>query len=267
MLKTRVLTAVVMALVVLAAIFGLAPEAFAVVAGLVVLGLGGWEASRLAKWSHPWAGIIFPVLLLALGVIVWQRIDSISATPLLSIVCIIWVIPALWLIKPQQPAPSVVVSALMAVILLGCWLSIVTLQGINPWLPVWLILIIASADVGAYFSGKGFGVKKLAASISPGKTWAGAFGGGLAAAFMTPLGGYWLPVSVPMTLPQLITGGLLLAVISIVGDLFISLLKRQAQLKDSSQLLPGHGGILDRLDSLGAALPFFTLAIVLYQSA
>lgn len=265
MLKTRVLTAIVMALVVLAAIFGLAPEAFSVVVGLVVLGLGGWEATRLAKGSPPWAGVLFPGLLLFVGVIIWQSIAS--TTTLLATVCILWVIPALWLAKPQKPAPAMVVYALMASILLGTWFSLVTLQGINPWLPVWLILIIASADVGAYFSGKAFGKRKLAPSISPGKTWAGAVGGGLAAAVMTPLAGYWLPVSVPMALPLLIAGGLFLAVISIIGDLFISLLKRQAHLKDSSQLLPGHGGILDRLDSLGAALPFFTLMVTLYPPA
>jgi phosphatidate cytidylyltransferase len=148
----------------------------------------------------------------------------------------------------------------LGLILLGAWLAVVQLQMQSAWLIVWLLCVIGAADIGAYFTGRGIGGPKLAARISPGKTWSGAVGGVLAALLVAPLAAYGLPAPlVSLSAPMLALVGVGLAVVSIGGDLFISLLKRQAGLKDSSDLLPGHGGLLDRLDSLGAALPFFAL--------
>jgi phosphatidate cytidylyltransferase len=133
----------------------------------------------------------------------------------------------------------------------------------SPWLVVMLLILIAAADTFAYFTGRHFGGPKLAPRISPGKTLSGAAGGLIGAMVLTALSAAALPDS-PFT-P--LTGALLglgLGMISIAGDLFISLLKRQRALKDTSALLPGHGGILDRFDSLVAALPFFALAVALW---
>jgi phosphatidate cytidylyltransferase len=122
---------------------------------------------------------------------------------------------------------------------------------------LWLLLVIFAGDTGAYYCGRWLGVKKLYPQVSPGKTVAGSLGG-LAASLAAGIGfGLWLPVGV--SLPTLIGLALLAAVIGQFGDLFESMLKRRAQVKDASSLLPGHGGLLDRLDSL-----CFTGAILFY---
>ncbi|MEN1729685.1 MAG: phosphatidate cytidylyltransferase [Pseudomonadota bacterium] len=144
--------------------------------------------------------------------------------------------------------------------MLAAWLAIAWLQQQSPWLPVLLIIIIAAADVGAYFTGRSVGGPKLAPRISPGKTWSGVAGGIVAAFIITTIAVLVLPDS-PFSPWLAGTIALGLAAISVGGDLFFSLLKRQRGIKDSSHLLPGHGGILDRIDSLGAALPFFALAV------
>ncbi len=261
MLKTRVLTALIMVIVVLGAIFGLNNLAFAVVAGLLILGVGGWEATRLCGMKLGLASRIYPAGLLIAALGLW----FFSSEPLialwLAVVAVAWLMPVGWLGHPKAAHQPMIIGALLAVLLSGAWLSLVWLHGQNPWLIVWVLIIVAGADVGAYFSGRAIGGAKLAPAISPGKTWAGACGGLMTAGVLAPLAGHFLPVDRvfdPLIMAML---GVFLAAISIVGDLFISLLKRQAGLKDSSALLPGHGGILDRLDSVGAASPFFALAM------
>jgi phosphatidate cytidylyltransferase len=124
------------------------------------------------------------------------------------------------------------------------------------WL-LWFLLVIFAGDTGAYYCGRWFGVKKLYPQVSPGKTVAGSLGG-LAASLAAGIGfGLWLPLGA--SLPMLISLALLAAVIGQFGDLFESMLKRRAQIKDASSILPGHGGLLDRLDSL-----CFTGAILFY---
>ncbi len=267
MLKTRVFTAVIMAAVALGAIFGLPNTPFALVAGVVILGVGGWEASRLCG-SVPkpvtWA---FPTVLFGLGLVIWFGPSEAIHHLLLALVAVAWLIPMGWLGHPQKGHHYGLIAVLLALILIGAWLSLVLLHAQNPWLIIWVLVIVAGADIGAYFTGRAIGGAKLAPEISPGKTWAGAWGGLTSAAVLAPLGAQLLPVDVAFLLPHFVLLGILLAAISIAGDLFISLLKRQAGLKDSSALLPGHGGILDRLDSLGAALPFFALALLWLQQA
>ncbi|MEE4304200.1 MAG: phosphatidate cytidylyltransferase, partial [Wenzhouxiangella sp.] len=163
----------------------------------------------------------------------------------------------------RSGAPPIVAFKLVVLggVLLAAWLGLSLLQSISPWLVFLLLVVIAAADTGAYFSGRHFGGAKLAPRISPGKTRAGALGGLLGAAVLTPLAGAIFPLNPfePFTLAALAFG---IAMISIGGDLYISLLKRQRGLKDTSALLPGHGGILDRFDSMSAAVPFFALAVL-----
>lgn len=265
MLKTRVFTALAMVAVVLGAIFSLPNTPFAIIAGLVILGVGGWEASRLCGSVPKPVTWLYPIALLTLGLGLWFGPQDTPQTLWLSVVAVAWLIPMGWLGHSKTGHHPTVIGALLALILSGAWLSLVLLHAQNPWLIIWVLVIVAGADISAYFTGRAIGGAKLAPEISPGKTWAGAWGGLIAAAILAPLGARLLPIDVPFLLPQIVLLGGLLAVISIIGDLFISLLKRQADLKDSSALLPGHGGILDRLDSLGAALPFFTLALLWLQ--
>ncbi|MFP4277682.1 MAG: phosphatidate cytidylyltransferase [Wenzhouxiangella sp.] len=261
MLKTRFLTAVIMAAVGLILLFALPPPMFALAAGLLLLGIGGREAGRLAGLPHPWQWMVFTAALLAVALM----LHGLAAGPdrqtgLIGFFVAVWLVLLLWLWQPgfgrHQPSLKL---ATLSVILLGAWLSLVLLQAHSPWLVLMVVAIIAAADIGAYFSGKAIGGARLAPRISPGKTRAGALGGLLAATTLAAIVALAVPAA-PFRPALAAIVGLVLATVSIGGDLLISLLKRQQGLKDSSSLLPGHGGLLDRFDSLGAALPFFALA-------
>lgn len=267
MLKTRVLTALVIFAIGLIGLFALPPAGFAILAGAVLPLLGGWEAARLAGVDHPAGRWTFGVALGLTAFLIYQA--ALAPDGLLAAGCGLWLINLAWLSAPARgrspKAPIIAFKlAVLALVLLVAWLALVQLQALSPWLVLLLFVIIAAADTGAYFSGRHFGGARLAPTISPGKTRAGAFGGLAAAIILTPLAAQILP-DIPFSVLVAMLLAFLLALISIGGDLFISLLKRQRGLKDTSSLLPGHGGILDRFDSMSAVLPFYTLA-VLYEA-
>jgi phosphatidate cytidylyltransferase len=137
-------------------------------------------------------------------------------------------------------------------LLLGHFLWLRYLPG-GEWWVLWLLAVIMAGDTAAFYCGRAWGVKKLYAAVSPGKTWAGAYGGLAACLAVGILGGKWLLPSV--SLPALTLLSLTLFLVGLLGDLIESMLKRQLQVKDASSLLPGHGGMLDRLDSLLFAAP------------
>lgn len=187
---------------------------------------------------------------------------------LMSISCAAWLLMfvRLPLYRPDaRPDRSYqAVSFFTAILSISTgWFAIswVRLQSEGSWLILLLLLIVWAADTGAYFAGKTFGKKKLAAHISPGKTQAGLLGGLIAAPLMALLATNLMPVPHIETV-SLILLSLVTALVSVAGDLMISLHKRISELKDSGNLLPGHGGILDRLDSLLAAAPFFALGLL-----
>jgi phosphatidate cytidylyltransferase len=122
---------------------------------------------------------------------------------------------------------------------------------------IFTLLIVWAADAGAYFAGKKFGRVKLAPAISPGKTWEGVVGGLLLVAALAAVIAVWQGVSIGVLLPFCLA----VAAISIVGDLTVSMFKRTAGVKDSGSLFPGHGGVLDRVDSVAAAAPLFALGL------
>ncbi|MGB4876542.1 MAG: phosphatidate cytidylyltransferase, partial [Candidatus Competibacter sp.] len=140
------------------------------------------------------------------------------------------------------------------------WAALMALRAdYGPRSVVFLLLLVWAADIGAYFAGRRWGRRKLAPAISPGKTWEGALGGGLATLVLALVGAAFLKVGASgfgFVAVCLITMGF-----SIAGDLFESMMKRQSGLKDSGSLLPGHGGVLDRVDSLSAAAPVFLLGL------
>lgn len=264
MLRLRVLTALAMAAIGLLGVFLLPANGFALLVGAVLPLLGGWEAARLAGIDHPATRWIYGLALAGLAALI--HVLSLEPAWLLSIACLLWLVNLAWLSRPglgRSGTPPIVAFKLVVLggVLLAAWLGLSLLQSISPWLVFLLLVIIAAADTGAYFSGRHFGGAKLAPRISPGKTRAGALGGLLGAAVLTPLAGAIFPLNPfePFTLAALAFG---IAMISIGGDLYISLLKRQRGLKDTSALLPGHGGILDRFDSMSAAVPFFALAVL-----
>jgi len=282
MLKTRLITAVVIAALALVLLFATEATVFVFITGLIVLGIGGWEAGRLSgldAWRGSLlyaaalslagfglaaaAGIIAPEIILFDQLHVLQ--SGVSVPVLLLAPAVLWIVLFGWLLQPAlgkeaSPGWQITKLAVLATILIGAWLALCWLHQRSPWLVFMLIVIIAAADIGAYFTGRTVGGRKLAPRISPGKTWSGLIGGVVATVVITA--GSTFVVSAPPFAP-LLAGAIafILAWISVGGDLFMSMLKRQRGIKDSSRLLPGHGGLLDRLDSLGAALPFFALAV------
>ncbi len=263
MLKTRVLTALVLAAVLLSALFWL-PEKGWVLFCAALMGVAAWEWCALTGLSnglariYPWAtGGLFAVLAwlhLPLGILFGVLVGA----------CLFWLVLApVWLAAKWQLRSAGNLNFLLGwALLLPAGLALLLLRG-DGW-PLLAVLMVAwIADSAAYFTGKAFGRNKLAPTISPGKTWEGAAGAVLGVAlysWLLPKYFSFFPgmeITASATLQSAIwiaCGGLLTAV-SIVGDLLESLFKRQAGMKDSSNLLPGHGGVLDRVDSLLAVLP------------
>lgn len=265
MLKTRIITALVIVPATVAAVFLSPSWLFRIIIALVLL-TGSWEFRRLANLSSTggWALLMAQFLLIALMMVFWP---AVSAQPLILLAasCVIWLLMFTRLAAyrdGQDPGPSFqgigFLSALASTTF--CWYSLSWLHALpnGPFLVFLLLLIIWASDVGAYFSGKQFGKRKLAPMISPKKTWEGVYGGmvlAVAAAYL------WseLIAGLHIALPALVALSALTTLVSVGGDLFISLHKRTVGLKDTGTLFPGHGGVLDRYDSLLAGAPFFAL--------
>ena len=268
MLRQRVISALIMAVIGLGALFLLPAEAFAAVAALLLAGLGGWEGARLAGLDSAISRYFLAALLLVACLAIHLLAPPDTLKWLLIATAAVWAICFAWLTRPQlgHSAGSGAMAFkifVVCIILTGAWLALAWLQSLSPWLVVLLLILIASADTFAYFTGRHFGGPRLAPRISPGKTISGAAGGLMGAMILTSLATLILP-DIPFSAAIAAGLALIIAMASIGGDLFISLLKRQRDLKDTSSLLPGHGGILDRFDSLSAALPLFALAVVLW---
>ncbi len=271
MLKQRVLTAIVLALLLLAGLFSLSLEALALALAVVVL-LAAWEWANILGLAARWQKATY-LLLVAAGLLAcsgytgfWQTsvMAEDSVRNLLLVACTWWALALLWV--QGYPASVVLwshpaIKAIMGLLVfLPTWLSLVYLRSLaaGEWLILLVLLMVACADIGAYFTGRAFGRRKLAPAVSPGKSWEGMWGGfvcclllGLVVGLVSGTG--WLPLAIiaPASLA------------SVLGDLLESMVKRQRGIKDSGQLLPGHGGLLDRVDSITAAAPVFALAVLL----
>ena len=271
MLKQRIITAVLLLLVLLPAVFARQFEYFAAAMLLCVVA-AGWEWMRLLKLNVIVQGLF--CVTLGMGcVVLWDGGFKPQAVTLIcQVAVVLWAVAlAVCLPYARVPAallrsPAIGVHVAFAFIALLCAFAVVvSAKQISALFVLTLMLLVWVADVAAYFTGKALGKHKLAASISPGKTWEGAMGGALGACLLAVL-----CLNQPSTffaalgdgsLPKVAGLALLLAAVSIVGDLFESLLKRQAQAKDSSNLLPGHGGVLDRIDALLPMLPLAWLLL------
>ena len=268
MLSTRILTAAVLIPLVLAAMFMLPPLAWgAVTLGLVVVGATEW-ADLAGFGKAPWWIFVAGTLIIGLNLLFspFAAFDAGWPSGIVVSVCglstLVWLFVGLpWLAtrwKPTSPLPLAIAGW---IVLIGAWVAIVELQARSPWLVLAAMAIVWIADTAAYFTGRAFGRRKLAPHVSPGKTWEGVYGGFAAVGFyalsLVPLAassGFAGAVS-PLSVIVWIALAIALAALSVVGDLCESLLKRQAGVKDSGRLLPGHGGILDRIDALLAAMP------------
>ncbi len=264
MLKQRVLTALVLAPVGVGVLLLGSPAVIAAVLGLVLAG-GMREWVRLAGFGRPaqWIGAIAGLALMAM---VWftRTPERLLAWAIVGVA--FWILSLAWLARPatgRERTPGIALLKLAAgvLVMVPAMAAALSLRESAPHGSWWLLLAVALmwfGDSGAYFTGVRFGRRKLAPSISPGKSWEGVYGAivavaiaGVAAGWLLGLRGEMLALMVLLVIVTL--------AFSIVGDLFESLMKRHAGMKDSGTLMPGHGGVLDRFDSLFAALPVFAL--------
>lgn len=281
MLKQRVITAIVLLLILLPALFYPAPEPFFALA-LVLIAAGAWEWGRLNSCSQTVALLGALICLLLCG-LAWSLGLLQRPVPVVwSLAGGLWVLAGAWLLRRGVPVWPSIPPGLRWCAGIGAlwvaWLGVAQarVMGINFLLSV--LALVWVADIAAYFAGKAFGGRisaaKLAPSISPGKSWEGVWGG-MAGVVVVALIWRWVDQTwqlAPSLYSRLGTHGgwflvlavLFLAAMSVVGDLVESLIKRSAGVKDSSGLLPGHGGVLDRVDAL---LPTLPLAMMLMSFA
>jgi phosphatidate cytidylyltransferase len=265
--RQRVTTALLLAPLPIAAVLWL-PTPWLAAAVAIVLLAGLWEWTSFAGIEDTLPRTLFltanALLLVAL---VWGGGPSLFTLKLASLIGVLWwAVVLLWLSRPSfgtgdtQAARGLKLLA-ASLCVVPAWCALGWLHAEDPLGPRWTLFAIAlcwAADSGAYFAGSKFGKRKLAPSISPGKTWEGVWGGLataalLAVAALPLLGLGW------GSLPALMLLTVVTAGISVVGDLFESLMKRHSGVKDSGDLFPGHGGVMDRIDSLLAALPVFVV--------
>lgn len=259
-LGQRVVTAVILVALLLVILF-LVPPAVAVGAAALLFLLAGWEWSRFLGWTTTGARAAYALLVgVAMALAAWLvpvhlPLDGVAGASMAW-----WAVAFLWILRFPTPIPPVVAGLAGFLVLIPAWLALVTLLNLRPGGPalvLFLLAIVWSADIGAYFVGRRVGRVRLAPRVSPGKTWEGV-GGGLLAAVLAAMAGAVVLGLPPMTLAAV---GLSVAGISVVGDLTESMFKRNVGVKDSGRIFPGHGGVLDRVDSITAAAPLYVLSL------
>lgn len=263
MLLQRTLTALLLAPLVIGLILLTPNWLFAPIVAIAFLA-AMWEWTRLSglKETLPrgalltFTGVLF--------VLCWLARDTLWWPLLIGIGVAWWIVVGQWLRHFAFGAAPTRENCLLKLgagllVIVPAWVAVVALHGAGDhgqWWTLLALFVVWAADIGAYFSGRLFGRRKLAPTISPGKTWAGVYGALVAGALVTYAGGVLLGVS-GGKLAGLLVVSLVTVIASVVGDLLESLMKRHAAVKDSGNLFPGHGGMLDRLDSVFAALPVF----------
>ena len=263
MLKQRTLTALILAPLAVALILYAPTAVFALVIAAMSL-QAVWEWSRLAGMSAPGPRIALIVANALLLALLWALRDDVIDRWVVGAGLVWWVAAMFWLRNYSYAAAPTRANGMLKLAagelaVLPAWLALVLLhEGADHgrWWALLAVVLVWAADTGAYFAGKRFGTTKLAPRISPNKTTAGAWGG-LAVGALVALVGGWLLGARDGMLVALLVLALVTVAASILGDLVESLLKRQANEKDSGAIFPGHGGLLDRLDSVFAAIPVF----------
>lgn len=265
MLKSRVITALMLAPVTLGAVFLLPGPWFAVFMGLVVL-MGAWEWSIMMRLMHTSQRIAY-VLLALLAMLVTGKYLLPCQSVIFTIAAIWWLVAAFLVARyPRFTSfwrnrySKGIVGML---VLVPTWLAMVQVREMEagPWLIVYLLLLVWGADTGAYFAGKRYGKRKLMPRVSPAKSWAGVGGAVLTVMLVTYLAKPFFDFSNNASLGIYLLA-LFVLFASVVGDLLESMFKRHCGIKDSGKLLPGHGGVMDRIDSLTAAAPVFALCLL-----
>jgi phosphatidate cytidylyltransferase len=263
MLRTRVVTGCILGALLLLGIFFL-PPLMAVAAFGLVFTIGAWEWAGFAALRGVPARAAYAFIVALLLLLAWRWTDAPDhLVVLLGAACAWWFLAFLWLSLAPGWHRSAVTLICGPAVLVPAFASLARLQisaggfARGPLLVLWLVLMVCAADIGAYFAGRAFGRRKLAPRVSPGKTWAGALGGLGLVALVAGCGALYFGMP-PLAV---VAFGCGVGIFSIIGDLTESMFKRAAALKDSGTLLPGHGGLLDRIDSVTAAAPFYALGL------
>ena len=258
-LTTRVVTALVLGAAASAGVLLLPTAALAVLLGAFVLA-GSWEWAQFAAFGLR-ARAVYVVALAVLMVAAFSRaallVDAVLVVALAG-----WLLAAYGLAVWPRPLPAAAVAVLGVAALLPAWLLLTHVHGAGPrgpWLAFTGLALVAAADIGAFFVGRASGRRKLAPRISPGKTWEGVAGGLALAAAAALIASYALVLPIAVFLATAVAT----AAASVVGDLTVSMLKRNVGAKDSGSLLPGHGGMMDRIDGLTTAVPVYALGLQL----
>lgn len=267
MFKMRVLTSLVMAPIVILTILLLPNLQFSwVLIGIMMI--AAWEWAGLTTCRNT----VFRLLIAASlgGLLVLLQYYQMQGAEYLIMAGVVWWILVVVLLplyhRTEHPEYrwQLPLRASMYLVLTSAWIAYVVLHRMNPDYVLYLVLLSITADTAAYFSGKQFGKNKLAPELSPGKTREGLLGGMVGVSLLALLASWYFRLDlfavVYFLLLSLVTG-----LVSVVGDLFISMIKRESGSKDSGRILPGHGGILDRIDSHIAAAPVFTLGLMWWQ--
>jgi len=262
MLKERILTALVLIPLVLWCIFGDATgKQFAAFAGAIVL-VGAWEWTALMRWSDKAARAGF-VLAVAISLVA----TSFFVIPAVKLAlyatsALFWLVAVRGVVfYPESAviwAKSAVLVPVGLILLIPAWVGLTDLQHLSPWWLMYVFGLVWGADTGAYFVGRAFGKHKLAPQVSPGKTIEGMVGGLLTTSILIVAVAVYRDLTL-IRMAAFICLSLFTVLASVLGDLVESMVKRQAGVKDSGNIFPGHGGALDRIDSLTAAAPIFAL--------
>lgn len=274
MLKQRVITALIIVFVLGNAVYFLPYQGFVLLA-LGIFSVGAWEWANLAgirQLPSRMAYVLLVTSMMAWAVHfsgLWQveALDVQRLQLLLLVACLWWLVALAFVVAYPKSAglwSGRLLRSIMGLLVLSpSCLALVYVRGLDYGLLwfVYLIAVVCAADTGAYFAGRAWGNKKLAPNVSPKKSWAGFWGGVASTSTLA------LIVGAMTNLGQISYFGFVLLTIftgvaSVLGDLFESMIKRNRGIKDSSHILPGHGGVLDRMDSITAAAPFFALSVI-----
>ncbi|MGI9220417.1 MAG: phosphatidate cytidylyltransferase [Woeseiaceae bacterium] len=254
-MQQRIITAVIALAVLGVVLFVLPPLAVHVTLGLLIVA-GAWEWSGfLGQKSLPIRMVFVAVIagLLAVTVLFFGA----SAEQILIASLLWWFAALIWTFFFPTAIPEVVRWLAGILTLVPLYVALVSLYDVDRMLLLFALLVIWVADSGAYVAGRTFGRVKLAPQVSPGKTWEGVIGGLVAVVLLVLIRAFYVETDLAVLIPFCLAA----AALSIVGDLTVSMFKRTAGVKDSGSLFPGHGGVLDRIDSVSAAAPLFALGL------
>ena len=262
MLMQRILTAVPLALLLLWVILYRDSEEFSWLLYLIAT-LAGWEWAKLSGMIPSALRALYALTVLMVAVVL--VVDVLAINLILLWVAIVWWLYMTIRMFTYTPTPMQLPSwGKMALGVLIIPLAVVAMHEVHSthsaqWL-LYGLLLVWVADIGAYFAGKRFGKQKLAPAVSPGKTREGLYGAMLMTTLYSAIAGQWFGLSLTAA-ALLVVLSIALTVVSVIGDLYESILKREFGVKDSGAILPGHGGILDRIDSVLATMPAFAVAL------